>query len=81
MLSNYGSRETAKGGITMNWDQIEGNWKQVKGKFKEKWGKLTDDDWDIVEGKKDQLVGRLQERYGWKHEKAEREADTYIREI
>ncbi len=65
----------------MNWDQVEGNWKQYKGKMKEKWGKLTDDDLDVAAGKKDQLVGRLQERYGWEKDKAEKEADMYIKGI
>jgi uncharacterized protein YjbJ (UPF0337 family) len=65
----------------MNWDQIEGNWKQIKGRVKQKWGKLTDDDLEFVKGKKDELVGLLQERYGWEREKAEKEADEYIRVI
>ncbi|MGW8186229.1 MAG: CsbD family protein [Desulfobacterales bacterium] len=67
------------GGKKMNWDQIEGNWKQAKGKLKEKWGKLTDDDLDVVAGKKEQLVGKLQDRYGWGREKAQKEADAYIK--
>jgi uncharacterized protein YjbJ (UPF0337 family) len=65
----------------MNWDQVEGNWKQFKGKVKEKWGKLTDDDLDVAGGKKDQLIGRLQERYGWERDKAEKEADDFLKHI
>lgn len=65
--------------ISMNWDQIEGKWKQSKGKFREKWGKLTDDDLDVIAGRREQLIGLLQERYGMAREKAEKEADEFVR--
>jgi uncharacterized protein YjbJ (UPF0337 family) len=53
----------------------------MKGKVRENWGKLTDDDVEYIAGKRDQLVGKLQERYGWEREKAEKEADEYVRRI
>lgn len=65
----------------MNWDQIEGKWKQFKGEAKAKWGKLTDDDLDVVAGKRDKLAGRIQERYGYERERAEREADEFVRSL
>ena len=65
----------------MNWDQIEGKWKQFKGEAKTKWGKLTDDDLDVVAGKRDKLAGRIQERYGYERERAEREADEFVRSL
>jgi uncharacterized protein YjbJ (UPF0337 family) len=65
----------------MNWDQIEGKWKQYKGDAKAKWGKLTDDDLDVAAGRRDKLAGRIQERYGYERERAEREADEFIRSL
>lgn len=65
----------------MNWDQIEGQWKQYKGKAKAQWGKLTDDDLDVINGRRDQLAGKIQERYGYEKERAEREADEFIRTL
>jgi uncharacterized protein YjbJ (UPF0337 family) len=65
----------------MNWEQLEGKWKELKGKARSKWGKLTDDDLETVAGKKDMLLGRLQQRYGYKRDQAEKEVDTWIKEI
>jgi uncharacterized protein YjbJ (UPF0337 family) len=65
----------------MNWDQIEGKWKQLKGQARSKWGKLTDDDLENAAGKKDVLVGRLQQRYGYKRDQAEKELDTWIKDL
>jgi uncharacterized protein YjbJ (UPF0337 family) len=65
----------------MNWDQIEGKWKELKGKARSKWGKLTDDDLENAAGKKDVLVGRLQQRYGYKRDQAEKEVDTWIKDL
>jgi uncharacterized protein YjbJ (UPF0337 family) len=65
----------------MNWDEIEGNWKQFKGKVRTKWGKLTDDDLEVVNGKRTELLGLLQERYGHAREQAEREVDSWIKEL
>jgi len=65
----------------MNWDQIEGKWKELKGKARSKWGKLTDDDLENVAGKKDVLLGRLQQRYGYKRDEAEKEVDTWMKDI
>lgn len=65
----------------MNWEQIEGKWKELKGQARSKWGKLTDDDLENVAGKKDQLLGRLQQRYGYKRDQAEKEVDTWIKDL
>jgi uncharacterized protein YjbJ (UPF0337 family) len=65
----------------MNWDQIEGKWKQFKGKVREKWGKLTDDDLEALAGKRDHLIGKIQERYGLAKEAAEREVDSWSRDL
>ena len=63
-----------RGGIIMNWTQIEGQWHQIAGQVKSKWGKLTDDDLKNVAGKQEQLVGKVQERYGVLKEEAEKQA-------
>ncbi|MGH8473888.1 MAG: CsbD family protein [Gammaproteobacteria bacterium] len=63
----------------MNWDQVQGNWKQFKGKAQQVWGDFTDDDLDVIEGKREELVGQLQTKYGYTNEKAEQEADTWVR--
>jgi uncharacterized protein YjbJ (UPF0337 family) len=65
----------------MNWDRVEGNWTQFKGKVQQKWGKLTDDDLDVIEGKQKELVGRLQQRYGVAKDEAEREIDTWLKNV
>ncbi len=65
----------------MNWDQLEGKWKQFKGEAKAKWGKLSDDDLDVVAGKREKLAGRIQERYGYERDRAEREADEFVRSL
>jgi uncharacterized protein YjbJ (UPF0337 family) len=65
----------------MNWDRIEGNWKQFTGTVKQQWGKLTDDDLQVVEGRRTELVGKIQERYGIAKDEAERQVDSWIRNI
>jgi len=65
----------------MNWDQVQGNWKQVKGKAKQMWGDFTDDELDVMEGKSEELVGRLQTKYGYSREKAQEEADRWVRSL
>ena len=65
----------------MNWDQIEGSWKQMKGKAKQKWGKLTDDDLDVIAGKRDELIGTLQRRMGIQREQAEREVESWKKQL
>lgn len=65
----------------MNWQQVEGNWKQFKGKAQQVWGDFTDDDLDIIEGKREELVGRLQATYGYTKERAEQEADDWVRKL
>ncbi|MBI4872018.1 MAG: CsbD family protein [Candidatus Riflebacteria bacterium] len=65
----------------MNWDQIEGNWKQMMGHVRAKWGKFTNDDLELMAGKKDVLSGQLQERYGFAKHIAERELDSFARNL
>jgi len=65
----------------MNWDQIEGKWKQYSGKMKEKWGKLTDDDLTTSEGRRVELVGTIQERYGIAKDEAEKQVDSWFRNM
>jgi uncharacterized protein YjbJ (UPF0337 family) len=67
--------------MTMNWDRVEGNWKQIKGKVQQKWGKLTNDDLNLVEGKRTELVGRIQQRYGVQRDEAERQIDSWLRNL
>jgi uncharacterized protein YjbJ (UPF0337 family) len=69
------------GGNHMSWDQVKGNWNQVKGKARQMWGDLTDDELDIIEGKREELVGRLQTKYGYTKQKAEEEADNWVRKL
>jgi uncharacterized protein YjbJ (UPF0337 family) len=66
---------------TMNWDRVEGNWKTFKGQVQQKWGKLTDDDLDVIEGKRTELAGRLQERYGYAKDEAEKNIDTWLKNV
>jgi len=65
----------------MNWDRISGNWKQFTGKVQEQWGKLTKDDMDRIEGRREQLVGKIQERYGIAKDEAEKQVDSWIRNM
>ena len=65
----------------MNWDRIEGNWKQFSGKVKQQWGKLTDDDLQVVEGRRVELVGKIQERYGIARDEAEKQVDSWMRNM
>jgi uncharacterized protein YjbJ (UPF0337 family) len=65
----------------MNWDRIEGNWKEFRGKVQQQWGKLTDDDFDLIRGKRTELAGRLQQRYGIARDQAEREIDSWLRNL
>jgi uncharacterized protein YjbJ (UPF0337 family) len=67
--------------MAMDWNRIEGNWKQFKGSAKEKWGKLTDDDLDVIEGKRTELAGRLQQRYGYAKDEAEKNIDTWLKDV
>ncbi len=65
----------------MNWDQIEGHWKQLKGRAQAKWGELTDDELDRANGRKNELAGLVQEKYGKSREAAEREVDSWSRDL
>ena len=65
----------------MDWNRVEGNWKQFKGKVKEQWGKLTDDDLTTIEGRRVELVGKIQERYGIAKDEAEKQVDSWIRNM
>lgn len=65
----------------MNIDTLKGKWKQLKGDAKIRWGRLTDDDLDQVEGSAEKLAGVLQERYGYERERAQREADEFLRDV
>lgn len=65
----------------MNWEQVQGGWNQVKGKAKQMWGDLTDDELDTIAGKRDELIGRLQVKYGITKEKAQEEADGWVRKL
>jgi len=65
----------------MNWDRVEGNWKQFKGQLQQKWGKLTDDDLDVIEGKRTELAGRLQQRYGYAKDEADKNIDSWLKDI
>jgi uncharacterized protein YjbJ (UPF0337 family) len=66
---------------SMNWDRVEGNWKTFKGQVQQKWGKLTDDDMDVIEGKRTELAGRLQQRYGYAKDEAEKNIDTWLKDV
>lgn len=63
----------------MNADTLKGQWKQLAGKVREKWAALTDDEIEKIGGRKDQLVGKLQERYGYARDRAEKEADEFLK--
>jgi uncharacterized protein YjbJ (UPF0337 family) len=65
----------------MNWERIEGNWKQFTGRVKAKWGKLTEDDLTVINGKEEQLVGRIQERYGIAKDEAQKQVNSWARDL
>ena len=65
----------------MNRDIIQGNWNQLKGKVQQQWGKLTDDDLEVIEGHRQELIGRVQERYGMMHDEAQRQVDTFLKQM
>jgi uncharacterized protein YjbJ (UPF0337 family) len=63
----------------MNSDGVGANGALLAGEMREKWSALTDDDLARVAGHRDQLAGRLQERYGFEKERAEGEANEFLR--
>jgi len=65
----------------MNWDRVEGNWKEFQGKVEQKWGKLTKDDLAVVKGRRQELSVRLQQRYGYAKDEAEKEIDSWLKEV
>jgi uncharacterized protein YjbJ (UPF0337 family) len=79
--SNGSLVKPSSGGMTMDWNRIEGNWKQFKGKAKEKWGKLTDDDLNVIEGRREQLEGKLQQRYGFAKEQIHKDVDDWFKTL
>jgi uncharacterized protein YjbJ (UPF0337 family) len=81
LRSRHQAHRSIKKEQPMNWDRIEGNWKQFKGKARQQWGKLTDDDVEFVEGKRTELAGRIQQRYGVARDEAERQIDTWMKQI
>ena len=42
---------------------------------------LTDDDVEFVEGKRTELAGRIQQRYGVARDEAERQIDTWMKQV
>jgi uncharacterized protein YjbJ (UPF0337 family) len=71
----------SNGGMTMDWNRVEGNWKQFKGAAKEKWGKLTDDDLNVIEGHREQLEGKLQQRYGFAKDQIHKDVDDWFNSL
>jgi uncharacterized protein YjbJ (UPF0337 family) len=69
------------GDAQMNRDIIQGNWVELKGKVQKQWGKLTNDDLDKIEGKRKELVGRVQQRYGYAMDQAEKEVDSFLKDM
>ena len=65
----------------MNSDTIQGSWNELKGKVQKQWGKLTNDDLDVIEGNRKELVGHVQKRYGYAREQAEKEVDTFLKDM
>jgi uncharacterized protein YjbJ (UPF0337 family) len=65
----------------MNSDIIQGNWTELKGKVQKQWGKLTNDDLDVIEGKRKELVGKVQQRYGYARDHAEKEVDSFLKDM
>ena len=65
----------------MNWDILKGKWEQAEAQMRSRWNKLTDDDIGVIKAKNQELTGRLRERYGWAKEEAERNVDTFLRDL
>jgi hypothetical protein len=59
----------------MNWDQIKGSWKS---KARQIWGDLPD---EHDESLRDALADRLRAKYGYTQEKAEEEAEGWLRKL
>ena len=53
----------------------------VQGQGAAQWGKLTDDDLDVVQGKRTELAGKIQERYGIAKDEAEKQVDTWSKDL
>lgn len=65
----------------MNWTQVQSKWKNISAKIHARWGKLTDDDIRAIAGHRDELVQRLQMRYAMDRERAEKEAEAFIKTL
>ncbi|MGH8605582.1 MAG: CsbD family protein [Gammaproteobacteria bacterium] len=52
-----------------------------KRQSQEMWGDITDQELDVIEGKREELVGQLQAKYGYTKEKAEEQADDWVRKL
>ncbi|MFZ1071697.1 MAG: CsbD family protein, partial [Methyloceanibacter sp.] len=57
------------------------NWKQLRGKVQQQWGKLTDDDLTTIQGRRVELVGKIQERYGIARDEAEKQVESWVRNM
>ena len=53
----------------------------ARGKVQQQWGKLTDDDLTTIEGRRVELVGKIQERYGIAKDEAEKQVNSWIRNM
>lgn len=65
----------------MNNNIFEGNWKQFKGEVQKQWGKLTDDTFDQIAGDRKKLVGAIQENYGVMQDEAEKQVESWERNV
>jgi uncharacterized protein YjbJ (UPF0337 family) len=64
-----------------NRDVLHGKWKQIQGKVREQWAQIADHDLDKIAGRREQLVGLVQEKYGYTKEKAEQDADYFLKKM
>lgn len=65
------------GGLTMNWNMIEGNWRQYRFELLRNWQCLTEENLASITGKRAQFGRLLQEVYDISAEEAERQIDAF----
>ena len=66
----------------MNWDQIKGQWKPIYRQGARRSGASSPTtNLERAAGSRDQLVGVVQERYGIAREEAEKQVDSWSKEL
>jgi uncharacterized protein YjbJ (UPF0337 family) len=65
----------------MDWDRVKLNWMVHASDAQDYWDKLTETDLEEINGHRDRLVMYLQDLYGFGKDKAEAEADNWVKQL